>query len=81
MNNPLKTNENGMTWKGNRLFAKRTHVATIDTAGKVLYITNRKLSKPATEHIHGIAWLARHNGFHIVTTKSVEAYALILDAE
>lgn len=70
-----------MSWQGNRLFSYRTHVATIDRAGKVLYITTKKYSQTTTRQMNDIEWLVSRNGFHIVATKNVEAYAHILDAE
>lgn len=70
-----------MSWQGNRLFSYQTHVATIDRAGKVLYITTKKYSQTTTRQMNDIEWLVSRNGFYIVATKNVEAYALILEAE
>lgn len=81
---PLRTGLYGrrlrsMSWQGNRLFSYQTHVATIDRAGKVLYVTTKKYSQTTTRQMRDIEWLASYNGFHIVPTERLEAYANILD--
>lgn len=68
-----------MSWQGNRLFSYRTHVATIDRAGKVLYVTTKKYSQTTTRQMRDIEWHASCNGFHIVSTERVEDYAHILE--
>lgn len=83
---PLRTGLDGrhvrsMSWQGNRLFSYQTHVATIDRAGKVLYVTPRKYSQTTTRQMQDLAWLASYNGFHIVSTENVEAYSYIIDSE
>lgn len=83
---PLRTGLDGrrmrsMSWEGNRLFSYQTHVATIDRAGKVLYVTPVKYSQTTTRQMQDLAWLAHASGFHIVSTKRVEAYAHVIDSE
>ena len=83
---PLRTGLNGrrlrsMAWKGNRLFSYQTHVATIDRAGKVLYVTTKKYSQTTTRQMDDIERLASCNGFHIVSTERVEAYAHVLEGK
>jgi hypothetical protein len=81
---PLRTGLYGerlrsMSWQGNRLFSYQTHVATIDRAGKVLYVTTKKYSQTTTRQMRDNEWLASCNGFHIVPTERVEDYAHILE--
>lgn len=80
---PLRTGLDGrrlrsMSWQGNRLFSYQTHVATIDRAGKVLYVTTKKYSQTTTRQMRDIEWLTSCNGFHIVSTERVGAYAHVL---
>lgn len=83
---PLRTGLYGerlrsMSWKRTRLFSYQTHVATVDRRGKVLYITTQEYSQTTTRQMRDIEWLARCNGFHIVPTERVEAYANILEGQ
>ncbi len=83
---PLRTGLDGrrlrsMSWQGNRLFSYQTHVATIDRAGKVLYVTTKKYSQTTTRQMDDIERLASCNGFHIVSTERVEAYAHVLEGK
>lgn len=81
---PLRTGLDGrrlrsMSWQGNRLFSYQTHVATLDRRGKVLYVTTKEYSQTTTRQMRDIERLASCNGFHIVPTEQVEAYAHILE--
>lgn len=83
---PLRTGLYGerlrsMSWKRTRLFSYQTHVATVDRRGKVLYITTKEYSQTTTRQMRDIEWLASCNGFHIVPTEHVEAYANILEGQ
>ena len=83
---PLRTGLYGvrlrsMTWKRTRLFSYQTHVATLDRRGKVLYVTTKKYSQTTTRQMRDIERLASCNGFHIVPTERVEAYANILEGQ
>lgn len=70
-----------MTWKRTRLFSYQTHVATVDRRGKVLYITTKEYSQTTTRQMRDMERLASCNGFHIVPTERVEAYANILEGQ
>lgn len=81
---PLRTGLDGrrlrsMSWQGIRLFSYQTHVATLDRQGKVLYVTTKEYSQTTTRQMRDIERLASCNGFHIVPTEQVEAYAHILE--
>lgn len=81
---PLRTGLDGrrlrsMSWQGIRLFSYQTHVATLDRQGKVLYVTTKEYSQTTTRQMRDIERLASCNGFHIVPTEQVEAYAYILE--
>ena len=81
---PLRTGLDGrrlrsMSWQGNWLFSYQTHVATLDRRGKVLYVTTKEYSQTTTRQMRDIERLASCNGFHIVPTEQVEAYAHILE--
>ena len=72
---PLRTGLYGerlrsMSWKRTRLFSYQTHVATLDRLGKV---------QTTTRQMWDMERLASCNGFHIVPTERVEAYANILE--
>ena len=73
MNNPLKTNENGLTWKGNRLSYRRKQVAIINHAEKVLHITIKKIPQAAVWKLRDIAWLASRNGYHVTHANRIDA--------
>ncbi len=70
-----------MSWQGNRLFSYQTHVATVDRQGKVLYVTTKEYSQTTTRQMRDMERLASCNGFHIVSTERVEAYANILEGQ
>lgn len=81
---PLRTGLYGrrlrsLTWKRTRLFSYQTHVATVDRRGKVLYVTTKEYSQTTTRQMRDMERLASYNGFHIVPTEHVEAYAHILE--
>lgn len=83
---PLRTGLDGrrlrsMSWQGNRLFSYQTHVATVDRQGKVLYVTTKEYSQTTTRQMRDMERLASCNGFHIVSTERVEAYANILEGQ
>lgn len=64
-----------------RLFSYQTHVATLDRRGKVLYVTTKEYSQTTTRQMRDMERLASCNGFHIVPTERVEAYANILEGQ
>lgn len=81
---PLRTGLDGrrlrsMSWQGARLFSYQTHVATLDRRGKVLYVMTKEYSQTTTRQMRDMERLASCNGFHIVPTERVEAYANILE--
>ena len=59
----------------------QTHVATVDRRGKVLYVTTKEYSQTTTRQMRDMERLASCNGFHIVSTERVEAYANILEGQ
>lgn len=83
---PLRTGLDGrrlrsMSWQGAQLFSYQTHVATVDRRGKVLYVTTKEYSQTTTRQMRDMERLASCNGFHIVSTERVEAYANILEGQ
>ncbi len=55
--------------------------AAVDRRGKVLYITTKEYSQTTTRQMRDMERLASCNGFHIVPTERVEAYANILEGQ